>query len=114
LSALLFSDLQFVDRIVVEGAAKGALDPIERLWPNSYFARLNLCDRTRMQSTTCRQFVLADPEKYSFSSDVTAERFSQRLSREAVWLRQRRISHADHHLVSGVTWSFCGAVESSV
>jgi hypothetical protein len=99
LSALLFPDLQFVDRTVLKNAAKGALDPIERLWPDSYFARLNLCDRTRMQSTTCRQFVLANPEKYSFSSDVTAERFSQRLSREAVWLRQRRISQVDHHFV---------------
>jgi len=99
LSALLFSDLQFVDRTVVEGAAKGALDPIDRLWPDSYFARLNLRDRTRMQSRTRRQFVLANPEKCSFSSDVTAERFSQRLSHDAVWLRQRRISQVDHHFV---------------
>jgi hypothetical protein len=114
LSALLFSDLQFVDRTVLEGAAKRALDPIERLWPASYFARLNLRDRTRMQSGTRRQFVLANPEKRSLSQDLSAERFSQRLSREAVWLRQRRISHADHHLVSGVTWSLCGAVESNV
>jgi hypothetical protein len=99
LSALLFSDLQFVDRTVVEGAAKGALNPIDRLWPDSYFARLNLCDRTRMQSRTRRQFILANPEKCSFSSDVTAERFSQRLSHDAVWLRQRRISQVDHHFV---------------
>jgi len=35
LSALLLSDLQFVDYTVLEGAAKGALDPIERLWPDS-------------------------------------------------------------------------------
>jgi len=99
LSALLFADLQFVDRIIVEGAAEGALDPIDRLWPDSYFARLNLRDRTRMQSRTRRQFILANPEKCSFSSDVTAERFSQRLSRDAVWLRQRRISQVDHHFV---------------
>jgi hypothetical protein len=114
LSALLFSDLQFVDRTVLKGAAKRALDSIERLWSDSYFARLNLRDRTRMQFRTRRQFVLANPEKRSLSSDLSAERFSQRLSREAVWLRQGRISHADHHMVSGVTWSFCGAVESNV
>jgi len=117
LSALLFSDLQFVDRTVLEGAAKGALDPIERLWPDSYFARLNLRDRTRMQSRTRRQFVLANPEKCSFSSDVTAERFPQRLSRDAPRLRQRRISQVDHHLVSVVTngaCSFCGTLEPSV
>jgi hypothetical protein len=117
LSALLFSHLRFVDRIVLEGAAKGALDPIERLWPDSYFARLNLRDRTRMQSRTRRQFVLANPEKCSFSSDVTAERFSQRLSDDAVRSRQWRISQADHRLVSVVTngdCSFCGAVEPSV
>jgi len=96
---LLFADLQFVDRTVLEDAAKGALDPIERLWPDSYFARLNLRDRTRMQSTTGRQFILANPEKCSFSPDVTAERFSQRLSHDAVWSRQRRISQVDHHFV---------------
>jgi hypothetical protein len=118
LSALLFSDLQFVDRTVLEGAAKRTLDPIERLWPDSYFARLNLRDRTRMQSTTCRQFILANPKKCSFSSDVTAERFSQRLSRRTMRPRQRGISQVDHHFVCDVTnngtCSFCGAVESSV
>jgi hypothetical protein len=117
LSALLLSDLQFVDGIVLEGAAKGALDSIERLWPDSYFARLNLRDRTRMQSRTRRQFVLANPARRPLSSDVSAEGSPQRVFRDAVWLRQRRISHADHHLVNGVTngtCSFCGAVESSV
>jgi hypothetical protein len=117
LSALLFSDLQFVDGKVLEGAAKSALDPIERLWPNSYFARLNLRDRARMQSRTCRQFILANPEKCSFSSDVTAERFSQRLSRRTMRPRQRRIPQVDHHFVCDVTsgtCSFCSAVESSV
>jgi hypothetical protein len=87
------------DRIVLEDAAKGALDPIERLWPDSYFARLNLRDRTRMQSTTCRQFILANPTCRSLSSDVSAKRFPQRLSRDAVWLRQRRIFQVDHHSV---------------
>jgi hypothetical protein len=54
LSALLSFELQFLGRIVLEGATNGALDPIERLWPDSDFARLNLRDRTRIQSTTRR------------------------------------------------------------
>jgi hypothetical protein len=118
LSALLLSDLQFVDSIVLEGAAKGALDSIERLWPDSYFARLNLRDRTRMQSRTRRQFVLANPARRPLSSDVSAERFSQRLSRRTMRPRQRRIPQVDHHFVCDVTnngtCSFRGAVESSV
>jgi hypothetical protein len=83
LSALLSFELRFLDRTVVEGATNGALDSIERVWPDSYFARLNLRDRTRIQSTKRRQFVLANPAGRSFSSDVCAQRFSQRIFRNA-------------------------------
>jgi hypothetical protein len=54
LSALLSFELQFLDCSVLEDATNGALDPIKRVWPDSYFARLNLGDRTRMQFTRRR------------------------------------------------------------
>jgi len=83
LLALLSFELRFLDRTVLEGATNGALDPIERVWPDSQLASLNLHDRTRIQSTTGRQFVLANPACRSFSSDVCAEGFPQRIFRNA-------------------------------
>jgi hypothetical protein len=85
LSALPSFELRSLDCAVLERATNGALDPIERLWPDSYFACLNLHDGARMQSATRRQFVLADPACRSLSSDVCAERLPQRVSRDAVW-----------------------------
>jgi hypothetical protein len=82
--ALLSFALWFLDRSVLE-ATNGALDPIERFWPDSCFACLNLHDGTRMQSATRRQFVLANPACRSFSSDVCAQRLPQRIFRDAVW-----------------------------
>jgi hypothetical protein len=85
LSSLLSFELRFLDRAVLERAFNGALDPIERLWPDSQFARLNLRDGTRMQSTTRCQFVLANPEKCPLSPDVCAECFPERVFSETVW-----------------------------
>jgi hypothetical protein len=85
LSALLSFELRFLDRAVLERATNGALDPIERLWPDSQFARLNLRDRTRMQSTARRQVVLANPEKCPLSPDICAECLPERVFCEAVW-----------------------------
>jgi hypothetical protein len=85
LSALLSFELQFLGRAVVERATNGALNPIERLWPDSDFARLNLRDRTRIQSTTRRQFVLANPACRPLSSDVCTERFPERVFCDALW-----------------------------
>jgi hypothetical protein len=84
LAALSF-ELRFLDRTVLEDATNDALDPIERVWPDSQFASLNLRDRTRMQSTTRRQFLLANPACRPLSSDVSAERFPQRVFCDAVW-----------------------------
>jgi hypothetical protein len=72
LSPLLPFEPRFLGRTILEGATNGALNPIEGLWPDSYFARLNLRDRTRIQSATRRQFVLANPACRSFSPDVCA------------------------------------------
>jgi hypothetical protein len=85
LSALLSFELRFLDCAVVEAATNGALNPIERLWPDSDFARLNLGNRTRIQSTTRCQFLLANAACRSFSSDVCPERFAERVFRDAVW-----------------------------
>jgi hypothetical protein len=85
LPALLSFELRFLDCAVVERATNGALDPIERLWPDSYFARLNLRDRTRIQSTTRRQFLLANPACRPLSSDVCTERFPERVFCDALW-----------------------------
>jgi hypothetical protein len=49
---LLPFELRFLNRAILERATNGALNPIERLWSDPDFARLNLHDRTRMQSTT--------------------------------------------------------------
>jgi hypothetical protein len=87
LSAFLSFELRFLDRTVLERATNGALDPIERLGQESYFACLNLRDRTRIQSATRRQFVLANPEKCSFSPDVCAQRLPQRIFHDALRLR---------------------------
>jgi hypothetical protein len=87
LSALVPFEPWCLDRTVLEGATNGALDSIERLWPDSYFAGLNLHDRPRIQSATRRQFVLANAACRSFSPDVCAQRLPQRLSRDPVWLR---------------------------
>jgi hypothetical protein len=78
---------RFLDRAILECATNGALEPGERFWPDSYFACLNPRDRARMQSATRPQFVLANPEKCSFSSNICAQCLPQRIFRDAVSLQ---------------------------
>jgi hypothetical protein len=84
LSLFLSFDLRFLDRAISQGAADAALDPIERVRPDSYLAGLNLRDRPRMQSASLRQFVLADPACGPLAPESGPERLAQRLFREVV------------------------------
>lgn len=77
-------EFPFLDCPVVERATNCALNPIERFWPDSDFARLDFRDRPRMQSTTRGELVLANPAFGSFPAEVCAERFPQRFSCEAM------------------------------
>jgi hypothetical protein len=85
--AFLSFESRCFDRTILQGATNGALDPIERFGSDSYFARLNLRDRPRIQSAARRQFVLANPEKCSFSPEVCAQRLAQGIFHDAVPLR---------------------------